>query len=219
MQLALLDALPSAELAFDRAKRLELGSGAWVDWTPGWLPGHGALLARVLRAAAWERHRRVMYERMVEVPRLVAACPGDAPRAPLPGHARIERRAPRAAAAEVAAVRARLHELADALGERFGRRLDRIQLAHYRDGQDAVAMHADHVGARRQDSVVAVLSLGAPRRFALRPTRGVAGRPRTFHVGEGDLLVMGGTCQATWEHGVPRMRSAGSRVAVMFREA
>ena len=212
VQLALSDVLVSEGPDFS------LGSGAWIEWAPGWLAGHLAFFEAVRASAAWERHRRIMFERVVEVPRLVAACPGDAPRAPLPGHERIERRPAEASAAEVARVRARLLELGDALRRRCGRRLDRIQLALYRDGRDAVAMHADHVGARKGDSVVAVLSLGAPRRFLLRPRRGVAGRPRTFHAGEGDLLVMGGSCQATFEHGVPRMREAGPRLAIMFRE-
>jgi len=38
-----------------------------------------------------------------------------------------------------------------------------------------------------------------------------------FHLGGGDLLVMGGTCQRTWRHGIPKVAQAGPRIALMFR--
>ena len=62
---------------------------------------------------------------------------------------------------------------------------------------------------------MAIVSLGAPRRFLLRPAGG--GTSRAFDLGWGDLLVMGGTCQRTWEHAVPKMASAKPRMSVQFR--
>jgi hypothetical protein len=63
--------------------------------------------------------------------------------------------------------------------------------------------------------IVAPVSLGAPRRFLLRPEGG--GRSRAFVAGRGDLLVTGGTTQRTWEHAVPKVARAGPRPTVAFR--
>ena len=65
--------------------------------------------------------------------------------------------------------------------------------------------------------MVAILSLGAPRAFALRP-RGGGGPSQRYEIGHGDLLVMGGSCQRTWEHAVPKTaRAVGPRISVQFR--
>jgi alkylated DNA repair dioxygenase AlkB len=66
------------------------------------------------------------------------------------------------------------------------------------------------------EAVVAIVSLGGRRRFLLRPTGG--GRSVRFDVGAGDLLVMGGSCQRTWEHAVLKTaRPVGPRISVQFR--
>ena len=91
-----------------------------------------------------------------------------------------------------------------------------MRLAWYRDGRDSVAMHGDRIGRRIADTVVAILSLGAPRRFLLKPAAG--GRSLRFDLGRGDLLVMGGACQRTWRHGIPKVKSAGPRISIQFRE-
>ena len=57
--------------------------------------------------------------------------------------------------------------------------------------------------------MVAIVSFGDPRRLALRPRGG--GESLSFEMGHGDLLVMGGSCQRTWEHAVPKIASAGGR--------
>ncbi len=78
-----------------------------------------------------------------------------------------------------------------------------VGLCLYRDGNDSVAWHGDTIGrGRTADTLVAIVSLGAPRSFLLRPRGG--GPSRHFDVGRGDLLVMGGSCQRTWEHSVPK---------------
>src|ERR687891_1000781 len=81
---------------------------------------------------------------------------------------------------------------------------------------DSVAWHGDRVARHRAETVVAILSLGSPRRFLLRPKGG--GRSLRFEPAGGDLLVLGGTCQRTWEHTVPKRAQAGPRISVMFRE-
>jgi alkylated DNA repair dioxygenase AlkB len=86
----------------------------------------------------------------------------------------------------------------------------------YRDGRDSVAWHGDRIGrGEREDTMVAIVSLGDPRRLALRPRGG--GASISFTMGHGDLLVMGGSCQRTWEHAVPKVASAGPRISVQFR--
>ena len=143
------------------------------------------------RTTQWEHHRRRMYERVVDVPRLVAELPEDGPGHPV------------------------LAQAAEVLSRRYGLALSRISLAYYRDGRDSVAWHGDRLGCLIDDTVVAILSLGEPRRFLLRPAAG--GASRAFELGWGDLLVMGGSCQRTWQHAVPKMALAGPRMSVQFR--
>jgi alkylated DNA repair dioxygenase AlkB len=85
------------------------------------------------------------------------------------------------------------------------------------DGRDSVAWHGDTIGrGRHEDTMVAILSLGTPRALLLRPRSG--GTSMRFEVGHGDLLVMGGSCQRTWEHAVPKTSQAvGPRISVQFR--
>ena len=72
--------------------------------------------------------------------------------------------------------------------------------------------------------MVAILSLGAARPLLLRPRvkragpGGTGGASLRFEVGHGDLLVMGGSCQRTWEHAVPKTsQPVGPRISVQFR--
>lgn len=170
-----------------RAQRLDLGCGAWVEHHQGLLEGQDHLFAELRRRTGWTAQKRPMYERVVEVPRLLG-------------------RPPRLAV---------LGELERALHCRYGWTLNRVSAALYRDGRDSVAWHGDRMGALREDCVIAVLSLGSPRRFLLRPTGG--GPSRALPLRGGDLVVMGGTAQSTWEHCVPKCADAGPRIAVMFR--
>jgi hypothetical protein len=102
------------------------------------------------------------------------------------------------------------------LGERYDRGFDSIGFNLYRDGRDSVAWHGDRVAGTDVEPLVAVLSVGAPRPFLLRPRGG--GPSRGFLLGQGDLLVMGGDCQARWEHTVPKVSSvAGPRISATFR--
>ena len=159
---------------------------------PGWLDGDQTLLEDLAGSTTWHASTRPMYERIVDVPRLTASVPKDGPGHPV-----------------LADVRA-------ALRERFDERFDRIGLALYRDGRDSVAPHGDMVAREMEESVMAIISCGAPRRFLLSPLAG--GGSTSFDFGQGDLLVMGGTIQRTWRHGVPKTnRPVGPRLSIMFR--
>jgi alkylated DNA repair dioxygenase AlkB len=172
-------------------QRIDLGRGAWVEHAVGWLRGHEAVLETLWSTTRWHSERRMMYDREVDVPRLFASLPDDGPGHPV------------------------LHEIAQALAARYGRPLPSISMAAYRDGRDSVAFHGDRLGRHRNDAIVAIVSLGEPRRFLLRPAGG--GPSRAFTPGAGDLIVMGGTCQRTFEHAVPKVARAGLRISVQFR--
>ncbi len=180
-------------------RRTVLDHGAWVDVRPGWLGGADALLWRLLRAVPWRAERRHMYDRVVDVPRLVCFYREDQP---LPDPVLT---------GALAALNGRY---APALGEP----LRTAGMCLYRDGRDSVAWHGDTIGrGATEDTVVAIVSLGTPRALLLRP-RGGGAPARRYELGHGDLLVMGGSCQRTWEHAVPKTaRPAGPRISVQFR--
>ncbi|MFI8084874.1 alpha-ketoglutarate-dependent dioxygenase AlkB [Kitasatospora sp. NPDC086009] len=180
-------------------RREVLGAGAWVDLLPGWVHGATGLFEQLAAEVPWRAERREMYERVVDVPRLLASYgERDAPPHPLLGEAR-------------AALSA---HYAEELGEPFRT----LGLCYYRDGRDSVAWHGDRIGrGDREDTMVAIVSVGEPRTLLLRPRGG--GGPVVRHpVGHGDLLVMGGSCQRTWEHAIAKTaRPVGPRISVQFR--
>ncbi|MFC8228977.1 alpha-ketoglutarate-dependent dioxygenase AlkB [Streptomyces sp. NPDC057287] len=178
--------------------RTVLGDGAWIDLLPGWLSGADELFAELAAGVPWRAERRQMYDRTVDVPRLLSFYrAGDALPSPVLDEARD----------------AVSSHYADELGEPF----TTAGLCYYRDGRDSVAWHGDLNGrSSYEDTMVAILSLGAPRDLLLRPCRGgdTVRRP----LGHGDLIVMGGSCQRTWQHAVPKTaRARGPRISVQYR--
>jgi alkylated DNA repair dioxygenase AlkB len=180
-------------------ERTELAHGAWVDVRPGWLAGADELFDRLVQVVPWRAERRKMYDRVVDVPRLLCFYAEDEE---LPDPVLTQAR--------------------DALQEHYGAELGEpfttAGLCLYRDGRDSVAWHGDTIGrGSKEDTMVAILSLGTPRALLLRPVGG--GGPTLRHeVGHGDLLVMGGSCQRTWQHAVPKTsKPAGPRISVQFR--
>jgi alkylated DNA repair dioxygenase AlkB len=200
LQGSLLDCGDEVELGElgSSVRRTALSRGAWVDLRPGWVTGAGTLFDRLAEVVPWHAERRQMYDRMVAVPRLLKFYGEDET---LPD------------AILDAAKKALNAHYGDELGEPFRT----AGLCLYRDGADSVAWHGDRIGrGRREDTMVAIISVGAPRGLLLRP-RG--GGPAIRHdLGHGDLLVMGGSCQRTWEHAVPKTaRPAGPRISIQFR--
>jgi alkylated DNA repair dioxygenase AlkB len=179
------------------AVRHTLTRGAWVDVRRDWVSGADHVLARLVADVPWRAERRQMYDRVVDVPRLVHTY-GEAE--PLPHPLLVEARAALSA------------HYRPELGEPFLT----AGCCYYRDGRDSVAWHGDTIGrGRLQDTMVAIVSFGDPRRLALRPRGG--GESLSFEMGHGDLVVMGGSCQRTWEHAVPKVAHAGPRISVQFR--
>ena len=191
-------------------RRTALAHGAWVDVRPGWVTGADALLDRLIAVVPWRAERRRMYDRVVDVPRLVCFYgEGEALPDPMLDECR------RALDAHYAAE----------LGEPFRT----AGLCLYRDGRDSVAWHGDTIGrGKKEDTMVAIISIGTPRPLLLRPrsggtargvgkTRGM-GKTLRHNIGHGDLLVMGGSCQRTWQHAIPKTaRAVGPRISVQFR--
>lgn len=179
--------------------RTPLAGGAWVDVLPGWFTGADTLFTRLVAEIPWRAESREMYDRVVDVPRLVHTY-GVSDELPDP--------------ALTQARNALSRHYADELGEPFVT----AGCCFYRDGQDSVAWHGDTLGrGRSQDTMVAIVSFGSPRKLLLRP-RGGGGATTGFALGHGDLLVMGGSCQRTWEHAVPKTAlPVGPRISVQFR--
>jgi alkylated DNA repair dioxygenase AlkB len=108
-----------------------------------------------------------------------------------------------------------LEELRASLSERYEVRFDSMGINLYRDGGDSVAWHRDRIPPEIIDPVVALVSLGEPRTFLLRPHGG--GKSRSFRLGHGDLLVTGGQTQRRFEHSVPKVKASGPRMSIAFR--
>jgi alkylated DNA repair dioxygenase AlkB len=179
-------------------RRTTLSHGAWVDTRPGWMLGADTLFQRLLECVPWRAERRQMYDRVVDVPRMLSF---------------YDERQPLPDAALEAAKDALDAHYAEELGEPFAT----AGLCLYRDGRDSVAWHGDTIGrGSTQDTMVAIVSVGAPRALLLRPRGG--GQTLRHDLGHGDLIVMGGSCQRTWEHAVPKTaRPAGPRISIQFR--
>lgn len=186
---------PRPDPGFVALRRRDLGDGAWIDHVPGWLAGSDALLDTCIDALGFtQRYETIQGERVAQ-PRLTA----------------------RLRVGELPASLAVLDEMARLLTGRYRVRFVTIGANLYRDGRDSVAWHGDRLHRERLTAIVATVSLGHPRTFRMKPAEG--GRSLGMTLGRGDLLVMGGTCQRTWRHAIPKVAAAGARISLGFRHA
>ena len=177
---------------FSTAARITLDDTSWVEHVQGWLGGDAELAEALMTQASREQRSRWMYTRTVAEPRLTAEYPVIAD-----------------------AAQPVLHYLADALSERYGRPYARLWMNWYRDNNDGTGWHADRPANQRDEAVIPVLSLGATRRFLIRPDGG--GPSTTIVTHGGDLVVMGGRCQKDYQHSVPKQKQpAGARLSLNF---
>lgn len=184
----------SVDETFGAVRRVQLDPASWVDYDPSWVTGSDALFAELLDERDWGQRSRPMYERRVKEPRLTSlwrASSGTPLEPPI------------------------LERMRAALSTRYGIELDSAGFNLYRDGQDSVAWHGDRISKEIPDPIVALVSVGEPRKFLLRPKGG--GASRAFQLGRGALLVTGGRTQREWEHSVPKVASAGPRISIAFR--
>jgi len=199
-QPSLLDAgsAPAVDESFGGVVRHHLDATSWVDYCPGWLRGADSLFGVLLETGAWQQRTRWMYEGRVLEPRLTAGWSTDAADPSVPPI---------------------LPVMCAALSQRYGVAFDRVWVNLYRDGRDSVAWHPDRNGRVHRNPLVATVSLGARRKFQLRP-RGGGRIVLTLEPGCGDLVVMGGACQHDWEHCVPKTaRPVGARMSVTIRHS
>jgi alkylated DNA repair dioxygenase AlkB len=205
LQASLLDAFEDPALgSLDGIRRTGLSQGAWIDVLPRWLTGADQVYERLAADVPWRDERRQMYDRVVDVPRLLCFY-GENEDLPLPI----------------------LDEARELLSEHYAEELGEpfrtAGLCFYRDGRDSVAWHGDKIGrGSREDTMVAILSVGEPRVLALRPKPGSNSGPVSstirYPLGHGDLIVMGGSCQRTWEHAIPKSSGhIGPRISIQFR--
>jgi alkylated DNA repair dioxygenase AlkB len=156
----------------------------------------GAWFAEIRTGVKWRAERRRMYEREVDVPRLVS-------------HFRLD-----------PATESVPHAVLDAgrrVTERVGEPFNSVGLNRYRDGRDSVAPHNDHLNEIRAGCSIALVSLGAARRMSIRAK---AAPRRVMHVDlePGSLFVMSYATQLHYTHGVPKIPNlVGERISLAFR--
>jgi alkylated DNA repair dioxygenase AlkB len=187
--------LDSLEPAIDESvpfERVRLDTTSWIDMARGWMHGADRVLTELVAAVDWRQGRRWMYEREVDDPRLSRWYrPEDEPPHPVLLEAKLR------------------------LEHRYGVHLGGLGLNYYRDGRDSVAPHRDRELRDVDHAIVAIVTLGTTRPFLIRHRGG--GPSRDLAPGSGDLIVMGGRCQADWEHAVPKTARRGPRISATYR--
>lgn len=186
--------MSSVDRAFASLQRIRLDPESWVDHAPGWVSGSDLLFEALVDSLDWEQRSRRMYDQEVTEPRLTALwrkSSGKTLEPPI------------------------LEEMRVLLSKRYDIEFDSAGFNLYRDGRDSVAWHGDRIKKGIDKPLVALVSVGEPRRFLLKPRAG--GSSRTFMLGRGDLLVTGGRTQRTWLHSVPKVATARPRISIAFR--
>ena len=189
-----VSAEPDLDEFFSSLDRIQLDPTSWVDHAPAWVRGSDCLFADLMARADWGQRTRRMYDHHVLEPRLTSWWSAESGRPLEP---------------------AILERMRAVLSDRYDTELDSMGLNLYRDGRDSVAWHGDRIARKIAEPVVAIVSVGEPRKFLLRPKGG--GRSTTFLLGRGDLLVTGGATQRAWQHTVPKVSAAGPRISISFR--
>jgi alkylated DNA repair dioxygenase AlkB len=168
----------AADASYGDLRRIQLDDRSWVDYAPGWLRGSDALFADLVETGRWQQREVHMYDRTLLEPRLTAGWSTDVEEVPAP-----------------------LRAIAQTLSERYAVGFDRIWVNLYRNGADSVAWHGDRNRLVMTNPLVATVSLGARRRFLLRP-RGTSKAVHELRPGIGDL-VDGPRMSVTIRHSQP----------------
>lgn len=196
---------PTAPSALATCERVQLPLGGFVDYTRAFLDASRATAVHqcLVEELAWEQREIILFGKPILQPRLIAWAGNFGyrysgqtlePRAPSPALAALTR------------------QVNGVVGVPF----NHVLVNRYRDGSDSMGMHGDSEPELGQDPVVASVSFGVARRFVIAPR--AQGARFTYSLGHGDLLVMGGSCQAHYRHGVPKAPAvAGERISVTFR--
>jgi alkylated DNA repair dioxygenase AlkB len=184
-----------------------LALGAWLEIEPGWIPGPEAdrLLVALRDGLAWEQREIVLYGKRIMQPRLIAW-----------GGERAYRYSGQTLEARPLAPP--LLPVLEAVQVRTHVPFNHVLVNRYRDGLDSMGFHADDEAELGENPQVATVSLGATRSFVLRPRRGRDLEPLRYDLPHGSLLIMGGTCQRQYHHGIPKQPSVrDERISLTFR--
>ena len=184
----------------DGMERTQLDERSWVDVGRGWLEDADALYEELTTSVPWQPSRVFKYDHWFEEPRLGAWI-------------RTETAHPR------------LLEAQRRIQHQYRAVFDGFSMVWYRDGRDHMAIHRDRDMKWLDETIVAVLTLGATRPWVVRPkanryAHDLPGKGAThdFRPGSGDLLVLGGACQVGWEHGVPQAPEVrDGRISIQWR--
>lgn len=180
------------DTSFRTAKRVELDEYSWVEIVPGWASGASVLFEQMLATVPWAEHERRMFNKVFLEPRMTAAYP-DIRQISQEG----------------------LLQAMAALSDHYGVTYDGLWMNLYRSGQDGTGWHRDYPSCRKLECIVPVLTLGASRKFLIKPIKG--GNSQTFIPSSGDLVVMGGRAQQDWVHCVPKEPGIpDARISVNF---
>jgi alkylated DNA repair dioxygenase AlkB len=191
LQPSLFDSATPALAGLADAGRTQLDRRCWIDRLTPWLSGSDGLFDHLTRTLRWQAGSRPMYDRVVEIPRLIARIEPD--------------------------TTTLTEQMRSALSQHYDIGFDSVMASLYRKGRDSVAWHGDRIGQTEKNPLVVIVSLGSPRDLLLRPKGG--GTSRRVTMNPGDLLVMGGATQHRWEHCIPKRAHAAPRMSVTFRHS
>jgi alkylated DNA repair dioxygenase AlkB len=175
-------------------------------YRPAWLEDPKKWFECLWECLDWREQEIVLFGRRVMQPRLVAWSADEGVRYRYSGISLGPVAWPEA-----------LDELRKRLDTAYGTRFNSVLCNAYRDGRDSMGWHADDEPELGPAPVIASVSLGATRRFRIRPRRG--GASVGIDLEPGSLLMMSGNSQRDYQHAVPKTRRpVGPRINLTFRE-
>ncbi len=171
-----------------RVERIDLAPSSWVELVPNFVRDADAVFAELHGSLDWQQTEVLRYDHYVPENRLGVGVRTDA--------------------------NALFRQTDLHLRSRFRVQFTGVAAILYRDGQDFQGLHSDREMRWLDDTLIAIVVLGARRPFVLRPRlersapvdripAGTSPDDVVLTPGEGDLLVMGGAAQREWLHGVP----------------
>ena len=184
---------------------MQLGEASWVDLVTGFVRAPHEAMAALHEQTAWQLNETLRYDKYVPERRLSAGLRAD--REPL------------------------LHQTDLHLRATYRHPMDGVAAILYRDGDDFQGLHSDREMRWLDDTLIAIVVLGQRRPFVIRERgrwadslvdrvpSGQAPDDVVLMPGEGDLLVLGGRCQADWLHGVPAFETSNPRISLTWRWA
>jgi alkylated DNA repair dioxygenase AlkB len=196
---------PATDLQIDRhaaIERVTLAPSSWVEIVPGFVLCAPAAFTELHDTLSWQQTEVLRYDRYVPEQRLGVGVRADA--------------------------NPMLRQTGLHLRSRFRVPFTGVAAILYRNGEDFQGLHSDRELRWLDDTVIAIVVLGARRPFVLRQ-RAAGGVPidrvpagsgpndLVLTPGQGDMLIMGGACQRDWLHRVPKASTDEPRISLTWR--